>query len=165
MGPISRFPVTCRMEPRMAEDFLNGRSLTALLLQHPVEQVHALTRALHLGPDIGPINRLLRIVEGYLPVQQRVQKDSERPYFGRFGSVFLSAEDLGRSVIDGAVESVKELTRRSDDHCGSEIDEFHLQILVDDNILVFDVSMTYAAIIQKFYAIHDLLKDMSRFIL
>lgn len=63
-------------------------------------------------------------------------------------------------TVNGTVEPVKELSLRSgDDDSGAKVNQLDLEVVVNDNVFVFDVSVADSSRIQVLDTFDNLLKD------
>ncbi len=55
--------------------------------------------------------------------------------------VTVAIEDLGAAVFDGAIEGGEQPAIFRDGGGRAEVDQLHVEILVDDHVLILDISV------------------------
>jgi hypothetical protein len=109
------------------------------------------------------------LLERYVAVDHIEKEHAERPHGSAIAVVLLRANPLGWRVDARAVEVVQfllMLARRIDERARAKIDEFHLiRAQVNEDILVLDVTMEHAELVDAQDDVDDLLEVFAREIL
>lgn len=101
------------------------------------------------------------VTEGALAAEKDAEENTKTPDLGVRSSVLLSMKDLCTSKGHGAEEAVEVrggLTRVTDDS-RAKVDEFDVPVGVDDTVLVLDVTVADAQLVQEVDCLYDLCKD------
>lgn len=158
------------LEPLVVEQVLGSGPGVVVDVEASLEDIEVLARDLLVVDVVGaPLDPPVEVVvslasEGEAAVQEGVEQHSCGPDICRWAGVLDLGDDLGRHVGRRAAEHPDLLMIR-DASREAEVDELHVLVLVEENVLQLDVSVGYALAVAVLQCHQDLAEDATGLLL
>lgn len=152
------------LEPLVVQQVLGCGPGVVVHVEAPLEDVEVLARDLLVVDVVGaPLDPPVEVIvslasEGEAAVQEGVEQHSCGPDICRWAGVLDLGDDLGRHVGRRAAEHPDLLVIRNASR-EAEVDELHVLVLVEEDVLQLDVSVGNALAVAVLQGHEDLAED------